>query len=115
MRTTSPLESFNSVIGRSCPKHPHIFQLMDYMKLHEYEVKMEKLVDLSESSKPNGPIRKRDQERDQKIKFATKMLQEGNATVDDFLSLMANEEALPDEGFCYILFINQLTFILNRF
>lgn len=48
MRTTSSVESLNSVLGRSMPKHPNVFRFMDHLRLHEFA----KYMDFKESLKP---------------------------------------------------------------
>lgn len=100
MRTTSSFESFNSVLGRSIPKHPHIFKFMDYLKLHEFS----KYCDMLDLLRPNIPAqqfkrkRKIDQERDNKIYFFTQKLKESKITPIEFLEAMAVKEVLPKDG-----------------
>lgn len=105
MRTTSSLESLNSVLGRSFPLHPHIFKFMDYLKLHEFS----KYCDLVDLMRPNIPPeqferkRKIDRERDQKINFFSEMLTRNEITPSEFLEAMATKEILPMDGI--LLFI----------
>lgn len=97
MRTTSPLESFNSVIGRSFPKHPNIFRFIDYMKMHESNIVL-KMRSLLECDVPNVSQRKRDLERDAKITKATKMLGEKQIAVEEFLEIVSTDEMVPNKG-----------------
>lgn len=95
MRTTSPLESFNSVIGRSFPKHPNIFRFIDYMKMHESHIVL-KMWALLECEGKDAFQRKRD--RDDKIKYATGMLKRDEISVVEFLEAVANDETVPNKG-----------------
>lgn len=97
MRTTSPLESFNSVIGRSIPKHPNIFRFIEYMKLHEFNI-MLNMWKLPELDEPDTAHRKLDRERDEKIKYATEMLKLNQITIEDFLGAVSIENMIPNKG-----------------
>lgn len=100
MRTTSSVESLNSTLSRSFPKHPHIFKFIDRLRLFEFS----KLLDMIELVKDNVPDhqyerkRKRDQEREAKIKFFTAQLHEKKINTGEFLAAMANNEVLPNVG-----------------
>lgn len=100
MRTTSSVESLNSVIGRSFPKHPHILKFIDHLKLHEFT----KSYDLAKLSKCDTPPkqlerkRKADREREEKIVFFTKKLKTKEISASEFLDAMATKEILPLNG-----------------
>lgn len=100
MRTTSSIESLNSVLGRSFPQHPHIFKFIDHLKLHEFS----KYCALLELLKPNIPPeqlnrkRKIDQEREEKIVFFTKKLKTNEILPSEFLDAMAIKDILPQNG-----------------
>lgn len=66
MRTTSSLESLNSVLGRLIPKRPNIFKFVDGIKIHEF-TKHRELLELSFHCPKNQLKRekKRDAERDE--------------------------------------------------
>lgn len=97
MRTTSPLESFNSVLGRSCPKHPHIYRFIDYLKLHESNVCLE-MWSLIDTAVPAGPKRSRDIERQAKIKECTALLKSQCISVAEFLDAVTEDIYLPRKG-----------------
>lgn len=99
MRTTSSLESLNSQLNRSIGRaHPNIFQFIDHLKHHEaFKSNILKVLSKKLSIPKNQlePKRKRDRERDVKIKFFTKMLEDDQIGVQYFLAAMANKEILP--------------------
>lgn len=102
MRTTSLLESFNSVIGRSVPKHPNIFRFIDYMKLHESKI-MLKMGSLLESDEEFDTAQKKiHRERSEKIKYATEMRKNGQITVEEFLQAVSIEDMIPKKGLFFI-------------
>lgn len=104
MRTTSSVESLNSTIGRSFPKHPSILKFVEHLKLHEFG----KYCDLLNLSKPDLPSkqlekqlnrkRKIDREREEKIVFFTKKLKTKEIGPSEFLDAMATKEILPKNG-----------------
>lgn len=101
MRTTSSLESLNAVLGRLLPRHPNIYKFVDGIKIHEFS-KYNELLQLS-SMKENATKlsrkRKRDQERDDKIKKATQELTEKKISTSEFLETFSNNEnLLPNSG-----------------
>lgn len=100
MRTTSSLESFNSVLGRSCPKHPHIYRFIDYLKIHEYNVCLEmwRLIQKDPIQVPSGPRRKIDIERQNKIKECTDLLKNKKISIAQFLDALLEDVNLPRKG-----------------
>lgn len=95
MRTTSSLESFNSVLGRSCPMHPHIFQFADYLRLHDSFV----VIDMWNSIKFNqAAVSTRNQAQEEKLKNATEMLRSEKWSVAKFLEIMADKTIIPKTG-----------------
>lgn len=97
MRTTSSVESLNSVLGRSCPRHPHLYRFIDYLMLHEFNKSVEKW----EIIKGNINLqrkRKVDQNREQKIQYWTGELKKGAVSVQQFLIGVAYLEILSKNG-----------------
>lgn len=100
MRTTSSLESVNSVIQRSFPGKTNIFKFIDSLKLYESR-KSEDLYKLSNGEMSYRQLeRKRrvDREREQKIVHLTSQLKNGYITVASFLEYMSANEILPQVG-----------------
>lgn len=97
MRTTSSLESLNSVLGRSFPKHPHIYRFIDYLKLNESNSCLE-MWSLIAQDVPSGPIRKKDIDRQARIKKCTDSLKTKTISVAQFLDEMTKDEHLPRKG-----------------
>lgn len=106
MRTTSSLESLNAVLRRSIPNHPHIYKFTDRLRLHEYS----KYLDMLKAVKSNislTPVRrkKRDQQRDEKIKYFTEMLKtDVDMHAGDFLLKLADENLFPYIGIICLRF-----------
>lgn len=101
MRTTSSLESLNSVLGRLIPHKPNIFKFVDGIRIHEF-AKCEELLqlDASEKARP-ARKRKRDQERDDRIKRVTQNLVDKRITTSMFLETFSvTENSLPHSGNC---------------
>lgn len=99
MRTTSSLESMNSVLGRGCRKHPQIFVFIDHIRKHEFSKSLD-LLNSFENDVDKDFERKRrlDKEREIKINHFTKRLQKEEITVEEFLEAMANKDILPEAG-----------------
>lgn len=99
MRTTSSLESMNSVLGRGCRKHPQMFKFIDHIRSHEFSKSLD-LLNLVEDDIDCDFERKRqrDKEREKKISFFTNQLQEGKITVGNFLEAMSDKNILPGTG-----------------
>lgn len=102
MRTTSSLESLNSQLNRTFGRaRPNIFQFIDHIKSHESSKceRMAKLVKTtSVSTKQLERKRKKDKERDDKIKYFTEKLEQNIINVCVFLESMANKDMLPKSG-----------------
>lgn len=104
MRTTSSLESVNSTLGRSFPKHPHIFKFLDCLRLFEFS-KLLSMIDLVKNENSCQQFQRKrqlDKDREEKINFFTNVLNENRITVREFLEAMANKEILQDLGKIYI-------------
>lgn len=106
MRTTSSLESLNSVLGRLIPHKPNIFKFFDGIRIHEF-AKYQELLQLDTLETESGPTRKRkrDQERDDRIKQVTQDLVDEKITTRMFLETFSMaENSLPHSGnfFIYI-------------
>lgn len=99
MRTTSSLESMNSVLGRGCRKNPQMFKFIDHIRTHEFSKTLD-LFNLLEDDVDNDFKRKRqlDKEREEKISYLTNKLQKGEITVADFLEAMSDKNILPGTG-----------------
>lgn len=99
MRTTSSLESVNSVLGRSFPAHPHLFKFIECLQLYEFSKSLD-MLELVSSNVPensNQRKRKRDQARNDKISFFTAKLKDEfdvEFGVDSFLEAMACKDIL---------------------
>lgn len=100
MRTTSSLESLNSTLGRSVPKHPHIFRFINFIKFHEF-VKSCDMLCLTGPDLPDSQLerrRKNDREREEKIQFFTSKLMAREINSSEFLEAMGNKCILPRIG-----------------
>lgn len=107
MRTTSSLESVNSVLGRSFPLHPHLFKFIENLQLFEFS----KSLDMLELVASNAPVnhhqrrRERDQGRENKIRYFTRKLQDEDDVEFDvgcFLEAMACKDNFLDYSKCSI-------------
>lgn len=101
MRTTSSLEALNSAMGRAFPKHPHMFRFIDRLRLLELKksIDMLDLINNDDINEGYRRKRKRDQTREDKIKYFTEQLKTNqNMTPALFLEAMANKEVLPELG-----------------
>lgn len=96
MRTTSSLESMNSVLGRGCWKHPQMFKFIDHIRKHEFKKSLD-LLNLYKNDGNHDFKRKRklDKEREEKISHFTSQLQKGKINVQDFLEAMSDRNVLP--------------------
>lgn len=100
MRTTSSVETLNSVIQRSFPGQTTIFRFIESLKLHE-SIKSSDLYQLSMGEISNKKMeRKRalDRQRDSKIKRLTEQLKNGEISVKIFLEAMSKKDVLPPIG-----------------
>lgn len=104
MRTTSSLESLHSALGRSFPKHPHIFRFSDRLRLCEFS-KLLNMLDLVKDDVPDQQFQRRrlrDQQREEKIRFFTDQLLLQKISVGEFLEAIANKEVLPNVGMIFV-------------
>lgn len=99
MRTSSPMESINSVVQRQFPAITNIYKFAECLRLYE-SIRSTDLLQISGTitSQRLKRARKIDEERDQKIKFFSEQLSKGTITVQEFLEAMACKEILPGEG-----------------
>lgn len=102
MRTTSSLESMNSVLGRFFLRRPNIYKFIDGLKIYEF-AKYKQLLELSveneDARKRKTRKRKRDQERDDKIKRVTEDLIKRKINTSQFLEKFSTDGSLlPKEG-----------------
>lgn len=100
MRTTSSLESLNSIIQKSFPQQTNIFKFIDSLRLLE-SIKASNLHQIHCGFISNRQLeRKRtaDRDRDLKIKHLTKKLMKGKISVDVFLESMSEKDVLPNIG-----------------
>lgn len=106
MRTTSSLESLNATLKRWFPCRPHIYRFLECLKLHEYSKALDMLdaVETTTSAKQLQRRRKKDQKREEKIKFLTALFKNNeNMSAAQFLELFATdiydaEEVIQEEG-----------------
>lgn len=104
MRTTSSVEAMNSVIQRQFPTNPHIFKFIENLKLHE-SIKSTDLYQLGQGTSPNEKMQRKraeDRVRDDKIKFWSEKLKNGEITVAVFLKSMATESGSQSSGVYFI-------------
>lgn len=96
MRTTSSLESLNSQLSRSFPKHGSIWKFIEQLKSHEF-MKATEMTKLMHSNAPtqNQRKRKKDKEREAKIDFFMNMLDANEISPGLFLEAMGNRIILP--------------------
>lgn len=108
MRTTSSLESLNSVLGRLLPRRPNLYKFVDGLKIHDF-AKYKELMELSaekEDEPKQTQKRKSDQERDDKIKQATEKLTKKAITTSEFLEIFSKAENLiPKSGNSFLFFL----------
>lgn len=88
MRTTSSVESMNAAMRLLFPRHPHIYKFIDRLKVHEYS----KTIDLLQAIKSDDAVierrKKRDQRRDEKIKYLSELLATHEISAEGFLDGM---------------------------
>lgn len=104
MRTTSSLESLNSVLGRLLCRRPNIYKFIEGIKVHEFAkvkelIQTDLLAEEDVATKRKTRKRKSDQDRDDKIKRVTEELDQNKITPDEFLEAFSkNEISLPESG-----------------
>lgn len=95
MRTTSSVESFNALLNGSIEKHPDLFNLVMALKIHESRKADEMFRVANNSPTPDAHFekkKKKDQERDHKIRFWTQKLIGNEITTEEFMRAMARDE-----------------------
>lgn len=100
MRTTSSVESVNSVIQRRFPDRTNIFKFAEALKMYE-AIRATDLYQLSRSdiTTPNlARKRTEDRARDDKIKRYSDSLKEGQISIAKFLDEMSAKDILPPNG-----------------
>lgn len=108
MRTTSSVESLNSQLSRSFAKHAHVFKFIDSLKYHEFDKTLIMFKLAKTSALPKGQLerrRKKDKERDEKIKYFSDLLKDGSISVGEFLESMANKRIVLLMGNILILYV----------
>lgn len=93
MRTTSSLESFHSAMNRSMEKKSNFFKFLVGLKLYESR-KVDRMYELIKNVQPEkhfGARLHEDRERDNKIKQYTKLFEDKQINVKEFLIGMAND------------------------
>lgn len=103
MRTTSSPESNNSKLNRSIPKRANFFKFVDQLKVQESS-RLTDFYNLANDNPHENSFerrRKRDQERDSKIKTQSDLLKENKISIKEFLEEMAKREI----GIAYYVYI----------
>lgn len=99
-RTTSLIESVNSVIQRSFPDRTHILKFVESLKLYE-SIKSTDLYQIVHDE-IETPIlqrkRSKDKARDEKIKWWSAYLAKKEITIAEFLDQMSGKDVLPSNG-----------------
>lgn len=99
MRTTSSLESMNSVLGRGCRKHPQMFVFIDHIRKHEFSKSLDLLNTLDDDVDADFERkRQKDKQREMKINYFTSKLKREEITVEEFLEAMSDIDILPGPG-----------------
>lgn len=106
MRTTSSVESLNATLSRWFPHHPHIYKFLECLKLHEYSKALDMLDAVKTRASPKQLQRrkKKDQKREEKIKYLTDLFKHDKTmSAERFLELFAMniydaEEVIQEEG-----------------
>lgn len=96
MRTNSSSESLNSKTNRTFPKHPHIFKFAECLRIQEFSkaTDMHKFSKFGVSKKQLERKRKKDKERDSRIKYYSELFKSGDVSVGDFLEAVSNKDRL---------------------
>lgn len=97
MRTTSSIESLNSVIQRKFPKSRNIYSFIEGLRLQD-SIKSSDLYQISIGNITNQQLmRKRpsDQYREQKIQSFSARYQQGNISIETFLKLLSTKCKKP--------------------
>lgn len=78
--------------------------------MHESHIVL-KMWALLECKETDAFQRKRDRERDEKIKFATEMMKDGKISINDFLEAVANDEMMPNKGMKNLIYMKKFLII----
>lgn len=90
MRTISSLESFHSVLNRSCTQKNHFFKFVEALRLHESR-KADQFFTLIQGLPATRFQRNfRNQQRENQIKYYTDLLSNKTFDVKQFLQAMAD-------------------------
>lgn len=95
MRTTSSVESFNALLNLSIDKHPEFFKLVMALKIHDSRKTDEMFYVANNNPVPDAYFekkKKKDQERDQKIRSLTDKLEANELDTEAFMRAMAKDE-----------------------
>lgn len=92
MRTTSPLEAFNSVLNRSLPKHANFFKFLEGLKNHEFTKAVDMRNAINEPEPEVKRKRKRDQLREDRISKYSGLLKAKKIKIDEFFEEVAVKE-----------------------
>lgn len=114
MRTTSSLESLNSVLKRTFPLHPNMFRFMERLKVFEFGKQL-KMFDSMRKGPSENRRRLQDRLRDEKVRNILHQLNntEDDFNIGDFFNMLANQDILPNSGEIYILVLeNKQKFII---
>lgn len=105
MRTVSSLEAFHSSLNRSMPKRSNFFKFIDGIKLHESR-KTDRMFNLFNNIVSSILKRKHkiDQERENKIKNFTRLLDDKQITIEKFLQAMAADKNCMQFIVCFSYF-----------
>lgn len=106
MRTTSSVESLNATLKRWFPSHPHIYKFLECLKLYEYSKALDMLDAVRNEVSPKQLQRrkKKDQKREEKIKYLTDLFKyDDTMSAERFLDLFVAdiynaEEVMQEEG-----------------
>lgn len=100
MRTTSLVESMNSVIQRSFPSKPHIFKFLECLRLHE-AMKSTDLFQLASNQISNSKLmqkRAEDKRRNEKIELLSTRLEKKKINAAQFLEHMCESSISTPAG-----------------
>lgn len=91
-RTSSPLESINSILNRSIAKKTHFFRFVARLRFFESQKAHEMDLASRNQLKECPPRDKRTAFRNKKIEEITEMFDKGRIDVQEFLKAMASNE-----------------------
>lgn len=94
MRTTSSLESFNSVLNRSMAKRPNFYKFIERLRLHESRAADNMYNAVHGLQKSLAPHHEKDRQRAEKIEHFTKLICNGKLTSQEFLNAMAQKDRM---------------------